>query len=248
MAWGRRVFSSVLLAAAILAAFSARHGSAGELDDPNVMLFSGRDIWRNGGFAYGGLLIAPGGFDDDGLMLKLVLTVGVYRYNSANLGGLDVEGVEWVTQAMPGWRIKRGDLETKFFFGLDTQLHHLYPDDPGNRLRGRKYGLRMATEFWYEPAPSAMIAGDASLSSVGGDYAARLAFGWKILDGLLADGFYIGPEAQYYGADDYGQTRFGAHITSMKTETTEWLAAGGWARGSDGTSSLYLRLGLSRKE
>ena len=27
------------------------------------MLFSGRDIWRNGAFAYGGFVHAPGGLD-----------------------------------------------------------------------------------------------------------------------------------------------------------------------------------------
>ena len=52
---------------------------------------------------------------------------------------------------------------------------------------------------------------------------------------------------QYFGSDAYRQYRAGLHITSMKTETTEWSAAVGFARDTDGTKSLYVRLGLSLK-
>ena len=50
------------------------------------MLFSGRDIWRNGAFAYGGLIVAPSGLDRDGLLLKVLLSGGLYRYHAQNLG------------------------------------------------------------------------------------------------------------------------------------------------------------------
>jgi hypothetical protein len=43
------------------------------------MLFSGRDLWRNGAFAYGGFVLAPGGIEQDGLLLKVLLSGGVYR-------------------------------------------------------------------------------------------------------------------------------------------------------------------------
>jgi hypothetical protein len=44
------------------------------------MLFSGRDIWRNGAFAHGGFMFAPGGFEQDGLLLKILFSSGLYRY------------------------------------------------------------------------------------------------------------------------------------------------------------------------
>ncbi len=202
------------------------------------MLFSGRDVWRSGAFAYGGTVWAPTGFEEDGLLLKILLAGGVYRYFAGDLDR-DVIGAEWTAAMMPGWRVKRGPLEVKIFFGPEIQSHRLWPDDPDNRLRGRTFGLRFAAEFWTEPTPMTMIAGDASLSSVGSSYSARLAFGWK-----LFELFYIGPETQAYGADAYNQLRFGAHITSMKTGDTEWSAAVGWAFDSDRRSSLYVRLGL----
>ena len=137
------------------------------------MLFSGRDIWRNGAFAYGGFVYAPGGLDQDGLLLKILLSGGLYRYDASNLGGERVTGTEWLAQVLPGWRIKRGDAEFKFFMGPDIQVHRLRPDDPNNKLRGRSFGLRMAAELWYEPTPDTMIAADVSLSSIAtSDYSA----------------------------------------------------------------------------
>lgn len=186
-----------------------------------MLLFSGRDLWRNGAFAHGGLLFAPGGFEDDGFMLKLLLGGGAYRYNAGSLGGEKVIGTEWMAQALPGFRIKRGQAEFKFFFGPEWQRHKLWPDDPGNRLRGLNFGVRMATELWYEPTRDSLIVGDASLSSLATSHAARIAYGWRVGEELLTDGVYIGPEAQYFGSDGYRHQRIGLHITSMKTEATE---------------------------
>jgi hypothetical protein len=221
--------------------------SAGEDDDAQTMLFSGRDIWRNGAFAYGGFVFAPGGLDQDGLLVKILVSGGLYRYDAANLGGARVTGAEWVAQVLPGWRIKRGDAEFKFFMGPDIQVHRLRPDDPENKLRGRSFGLRMAAEFWYEPTPNTMIASDVSLSSIATSDTARIAFGWRILDDMLG-GVYVGPELQYFGSDGYRHLRIGAHVTTIKTADVEWSAAAGWARDSAGRSSPYLRLNLLKRQ
>ena len=209
------------------------------------MLFSGRDIWRNGAFAYGGFLIAPSGLDQDGLLLKIMLSGGLYRYDAQNLGER-VVGAEWLTQVLPGWRMKRGNVELKVFMGPEIQNHHLWPDDPANRLRGYSYGLRVAAEIWYEPTAETMIAADISLSSIATSNSTRAAYGWRVLEEMLG-GIYIGPELQYFGSAGYRHARLGLHITSVKTEDTEWSAAAGWARDSTGRSSPYVRLGVLRR-
>jgi hypothetical protein len=215
---------------------------ASDADEARIMLFSGRDIWVNGAFAHGGLIIAPSGFEQDGLLLKIMLSGGLHRYDAQNLGER-VVGAEWLAQVLPGWRIKRGDVEFKVFMGPEIQNHHLPPDDPGNRLRGYSYGLRVAAELWYEPTAKTMIATDVSLSSIAASNSARAAYGWRVLEDMLG-GIYVGPEAQYFGSDGYRHSRLGIHITSMKTEDTEWSAAAGWARDSAGRSSPYVRLGI----
>jgi hypothetical protein len=105
-------------------------------DDPHAILFSGRDIWLNGAFAHGGFLFAPSGHDQDGLLLKILFSGGLYRYDAKNLGGQQVVGAEGLAHVLGGWRVKRGDAEFKFFFGPEFQKHHLLPDGPSNRLRG----------------------------------------------------------------------------------------------------------------
>jgi hypothetical protein len=207
-----------------------------------MMFFSGRDIWLNGAFAHGGFISAPNGFEQDGLLLKVMLSGGLYRYDAQSSGDR-VVGAEWLAQVLPGWRIKRGDLELKVFMGPEIQHHHLSPDDPANRLRGYSYGLRVAAEVWCEPTADTMIAADISLASIATSNSARAAYGWRVLEDMLG-GLYIGPEAHYFGSDGYRHGRLGVHITSVKTEDTEWSAAAGWARDSSGRSSTYLRLGI----
>ena len=88
-----------------------------------------------------------------------------------------------------------------------------------------------------------MLAADGALSSIGGNYAARLAVGWR-----LFEQFYGGPESQVYGGDGYAQLRFGLHVTSLKTEgDIEWSVAAGWAIDSDRRESPYVRLGVMQK-
>ena len=148
------------------------------------MLFSGRDIWRNGAFAHGGFIIAPSGLDQDGVLLKIMLSGGLFRYDAKNLGERIV-GAEWLAQVLPGWRMKRGDVELKVFMGPEVQNHHLWPDDPANRLRGNSSGLRVAAEVWYEPTAGTMIAADVSLSSIATSNSARAAYGWRVLEEML---------------------------------------------------------------
>ena len=242
MSRGRRVSAAVLTAAAFVVCgfcISASPGRAADEDYARYLLFSGSDSARNGIFAHGGLLVAPDWLDQDGVNLKLVLSGGQYRYNSGSLGGEPVIGAETRVTAMPGWRVKRGDLEVKVFFGLDAAYNILLPDDPASSQRGRSIGLRAAFELWYNPTPMTMLAMDGSLSSVATNQSARLAYGWRVFDA-----FYVGPETQLFGSDGYRHLRFGAHVTGFKTDLYEWSAAAGWAGDSDQRSSPYLRLGV----
>jgi len=80
---------------------SAAPAWAAEDDEPRLMLFSGRDVWRQGLFAYAGTAWAPGGINEDGLRLKILLSGGLYRYYAGSLGE-DVTGAEWLAALMPG--------------------------------------------------------------------------------------------------------------------------------------------------
>lgn len=240
-----RGWSATVLAGFLLALASGARATDDE--DATVIVFSGRDLWRNGAFAYGGALFAPGGFERDGLLLKILLSGGVYRYQAGDLDGLTVVGAELAGQVLPGWRIKRQNTEFKFFAGPDLERHYLWPDDPGNRLRGTTLGLRMAVETWTEPTANTMLTTEFSLSTIATNWTARAATGWRVLEDVFADGVYIGPEVQHFGSDGYRHTRFGAHFTGLKAENYEWSAGAGWAYDSDRTSSPYVRMNISTR-
>jgi len=57
---GAKAWKTVALTVCLAASLFTR-AQAAEDEDATVILFSGRDLWRNGVFLYGGFLLAPGG-------------------------------------------------------------------------------------------------------------------------------------------------------------------------------------------
>jgi hypothetical protein len=238
----RRVRAAASVAAALIVCWvcgPVGPARAGAVDDARVILFSGIDLWFSGGFGHGGLIWSPGGLDRAGFTFKALISGGRYRYDAGSLGGARVTGTELDGQLLPGWRFKRGTFEAKIFAGPEFSRNRLSPDDPGNKLRGDKVGLRISAELWNEPTPATMFAADASVSTIATSYSARAAVGWRVLDR-----FYAGPETQVYGGEGYRQLRFGVHVTGFKYGGAEWSAAAGWAIDTDRRSSPYLRLGV----
>ena len=132
VAWGAL---AVLVAAALGCRAPCAFAQAGSERDSaeHFLLFSGGDLWRGGGFGYGGLIWSPGGLDREGFAAKLLVGSGQYRYLS---GANEIIGTQVVFDAMPGWRFKFDHAEVTVTAGIDVQNHRLSPDDPGNRLRG----------------------------------------------------------------------------------------------------------------
>jgi hypothetical protein len=62
----RKVVATVVAAAAVVVCAAGDRATAGGLDDRSFLLFAGTDIWRYGGFLYGGFLWSPKGLDSDG--------------------------------------------------------------------------------------------------------------------------------------------------------------------------------------
>jgi len=239
MHWG-----GVAAAALLVAAFSVSGGAASAVeqsgnDVKRFLLFSGLDLWRHGGFAHGGVVWSPAGLDNDGFVFKLAFGGGEYQYRSGALGNATVVGRQLSASLLPGWRFRRGGLIATTYAGLDVQDHRLSPDDPTAGLRGTYLGLRAAIELWYEPSATTMATADASVSTIGPSYSARVAFGWRTFGS-----FYLGPEVGGFANENYHQARAGLHVTGFKTEPFEWSAGFGWTTDSDDRGGAYGRLGL----
>lgn len=260
MRWGARIVACCVLTAALgAAARGAWADRASEDQDTHILnalnstatagtsqeqarllVFSAADLWRHGGFIYGGGMWAPNGLGRDGPVLKLVFGGGAYRYNSGALGNIDVAGGLQAASVTPGWRFVRERVTATVFLGYDFQQHRLTPDDPTADLRGGYSGVRAGMELWYQPTASTMLAVDASMSSIGPSYNARFAAGLRAFEA-----FYVGPEVQGFAAgDNYRQFRAGVHLTGLRTGAWEWSAGAGWATDSDDRSGAYGKLGV----
>lgn len=205
--------------------------------DATFLYFTGADLWRKGGTSYGGALWSPGGLNADGFTLKMLLAGGDYLYRSWTT---DIRGIGLAASVLPGYRIKRGDLEVKIYAGLDVQHHWTLPDDPGNRLRGTHLGARVNLDAWWEPLPARMmVATTLTASTIGGSYGARAATGWRLLDR-----FWAGPEIETSGDRNYQQYRVGAHLTSLQFAGYEWAFGGGYVQDNSRRSGLYGRFSV----
>jgi hypothetical protein len=205
----------------------------------HFLYFTGSDLWPHWAFAHVGALWSPGGLDNEGFTLKLLLNAGAYRYVSGTLTNSTVLGIQSSITAMPGWRFKFAATEITVYAGVDLQQFRYVPDDPGASLRGRQIGMRGGFELWHEPTATTMFAADASISSIRAGNSARAAYGWRVFDS-----FYLGPEAQLYYSEPYLHRRVGMHITAFKHEDREWSGAIGYGSDSDHRSGLYIRIGV----
>ena len=249
------VAAAVVAAALNLCVGQALAGSETAAPPPqHFLLFTGADLWRNGGFAHAGTMWAPAGLDTDGFVLKLAIGGGLYRYRSGALGDVEVTGRKLDAVILPGWRFRRGDLFVTVFAGLDWQRHKLLPDDPTAGLRGNYVGLKAAVELWHQPSPTAMLAADVAATTVGPSYSARLAYGWRLLDQ-----FYAGPEISGFTSNgNYQQVRAGIHVTGLNFSkfsrnymawlNYEWSAGLGFASDSDHRHSLYGRVSVIMRQ
>jgi hypothetical protein len=209
-------------------------------ESQHFLLFSGADLWGNGGFAHGGLVWSPDGIDREGFAAKFMMGAGQYRYLS---GGIRTTGTFELADALPGWRFKRGTFELALFLGVELQSHHLSPDDFGNRVRGAHVGVRTGADLWWEPTAATMVSASASWGSVGTSYWTRAAFGWRVFGA-----FYLGPEVHAMGDGKYEQWRAGLHATAFKAAGFEWSAGAGFVEDSDHRSGLYGRIGLLTRQ
>jgi hypothetical protein len=201
------------------------------------LFFSGVDLWRNGQAGYGGMLLAPrGDLNKDGFLIRLFMSDDLERYVtptqrfSTNIFRASV---------LPGWRIKRGNIEIKVFAGPAVVSRALKPDNPADPLHGSHFGARITTELWWEPTPAMMVAAAASATTIASEYSARAAAGWRLLDR-----FWAGPEVSV-SADEFStQYRIGAHLTGFKTGGLEWSVGSGFVEDSFHRSGIYGRIGV----
>src|SRR3954465_13374845 len=72
--------AAVMTVAGVNCAFAEPEANGEHVD--RYLLFSGFDVWRNGGFVHGGLLWSPDGLAHEGFSLKVLFAGGTYQYQA----------------------------------------------------------------------------------------------------------------------------------------------------------------------
>lgn len=173
--------------------------------------------------------MAPaGGLDRSGLRLRFMAGYGQYDYDSqravaGSLVATEFDGNVTLSEIMAGYAWDFGALWLKTYIGLAYADHRLRPDDPGNDIKGARFGVKGQIESWLRMTPQSWFSADASFSSPFSDYWLQVRLGRDVGSFLSA-----GPEASLSGNREYGAGR-----------------AGGFLRFQAGKSQLTFSGGLS---
>ncbi len=241
MAALRKLATAAAVAAAMVSAAPAR-ARAGEADNAYLIVFSGTNLSRYGGFLYGGTLWSPAGINaGQGFTLKTLLSGGNYDYFSGGLAQ-QVNGTMASAAVLPGWRFTRNHLTIGLYAGPLVQDYRLTPNDPGSRLHGLYAGAQFAADLWYQPDDATMASLSGAIGSIGPTGYLRAAFGLRRFAGA-----FVGPEMQENWCGDYQEFEFGMHVTGLHIDGLEWSAGGGWSVTSDRRSSPYLHLDMNAR-
>jgi len=237
----RGAVATAIAVASLLACATVDRADAGGPDGPSFLFFSGTDLWRYGGFLYGGLLWAPAGLDNSGFIAKVLIDGGEYSYVSGDLNE-NIDGTKLSAAALPGWRFIQNGLTVSLFAGPVVQDYRLTPDDTGSRLHGLYAGAQFASDIWYQPNATTMAAVNSSIASIGPTGYVRATFGFRFLAPV-----FVGPEIAQLWCGDYQQMEFGAHITGPRINALEWSMGTGFALTSDQRFGPYLRAGFNAR-
>lgn len=201
-----------------------------------LIYFAGFDLWRNGIGGYAGFQWAPAGINKDGFILRAQLSDNIDRYVTRTQ-----RYVTEITRGslMAGLKFSRNKAEVQFLVGYEAQADFLLVNNRLARPRAR-FGTRFTTDIWWEPNSLLMLQASLSGSSIDNAISARAAAGWR-----LFDRFWIGPEASRSRDFFSTQTRYGAHLTGLRTGNYEWSVAAGHIADSYDRDGIYARIGVS---
>ena len=196
----RRVRAAVVIAAAFVVCWrcvSAGPCRAADDDERACPVFRPRPLaqrrlrmaacwWRRGGL------------DQDGLLLKLLVSGGLYRYSAgfsaARRSSAPKDPAKCCPAGASSAAMSRCRVDGSTINSRSSSRHAapsagrtIHP----NRLRGARPACACARRpLGTSPTPTTMVAADASLSSIATSHSARAAYGWRV----LRDQFYLGPE------------------------------------------------------
>ena len=118
--------------------------ASGEEKPRGYEVTTGLDAAPQSLYWYDEAIVAPNhDMAKDGFLFRMYGSL-VYNYASSDVPGGNVDGKLWQFDLMPGYQVVRGGATFGGYVGLDYQDSQLTPNDPTNKLRGTKAGVKVA--------------------------------------------------------------------------------------------------------
>ncbi|PZP61156.1 MAG: hypothetical protein DI596_05255 [Azospira oryzae] len=208
-------FAIAYLCLSVAAAIPGPTGAEGGGRTPGIAL-AGIQGSHSMYYGYAGILAPfPGARLGAGQVYRLWVDYLGYEYSAAP-GMVRAQGSGF--EAMAGYQGHRGGTAWGLFLGALYRNTDLNPDDPGNRVRGSRAGLKVQGELSQALTQAWCWNGSASFETAGDGYWLRTRF-LRSLGGSLI----VGPEFVLQGGPDYDAQRFGIALAGIPLDRTASL-------------------------
>lgn len=211
-----------------------------------VEVFAGVDGSDSAMFSYGGLTLAPGGLNSNGLRVRFYAGSGNYTYTTATgtpdgLVSVHRNADILQAEALIGWQVSAGAITAKLFGGIAYEEQAISPDDPENTLAGERFGAKLALETWLNLARWAWLSVDASYATSLDAYTGAARLGLKPHTDVS-----LGPEARAFGDRAFDGHRLGG-FARWHCSGCEVTISGGVAGDYDAQTGAYGALSFYRR-
>lgn len=187
-----------------------------------VVDVSGTATSNQSDFVYGAATFALGGIiQQSGFRLKLEGLGGSYGYDETSNSGT-TQGRQYEGGALLGYQQVWNNATIGYYAGVNVRENTIPAVDPLNTALGTRVGFKAALDAYMRPTELTMLSAYGSYSTAYDSYYARFRAGYSLGVG------YLGPEVALLGDDYYGQTRFGAHLSSVQLGALQFGVSGGY--------------------
>lgn len=227
---------SALLVGTVLSISTVAHSASTDV-------FLGADVAHNSWFAYVGGVSALQGQDiatQSGFLARLAGGYGQYHYNRP--GTSSVDGDVGDGNLMVGYGSPFSGGHVAAYIGGDWTDHHLSPNDPLNKARGTRGGVKGQLEFTFSPMDHITGGAMGSYSTAFQSYWSRVNVGYNF--GSVT----VGPEIGFNGDKSYDEIRYGAQLGDIDLGFATTSIHGGYVNSNrHGGDGAYGAVGFSRR-
>lgn len=192
-------------------------------EDQHIVMFGSLDAGRSVFVSGGSKQTVTGPLDRSGFVIQESSGYGLTRERSRSETSAPIERLTYQASTLVGYQWALPNLYAAAYLGPELRWEQVAYGGRIERLSRPHAGVQLQYEVWSNPTPGTLFTATAILGSANMSVWSRVSTGLR-----FADSLFVGPELTVYATPTYSETRWGAHVTTLKVGIVELRLSGGW--------------------